>query len=81
MYKNRNLKKELLSLFNDMLCKELTQNNVEILYDQLFELFNYFDLNDFRFNLIKDTQNQKIIFNPIRTIDKYCLDGILSLVD
>ena len=64
-----------------MLCKELKQNNVEILYDQLFELFNYFDLNDFRFNLIKDTQNQKIIFNSIRTIDKYCLDGILSLVD
>lgn len=75
--KNRNLKKELINIVSDMLCTQLTDINVEILYEKLYELFKYFDLPDFRFNIIKDIENHKLIFNPIRTIDKYCLEGIL----
>lgn len=55
----------------------VTEAFKELLYDELNEWKNFWDLNELQIKIVFN--NDEIIFLPIRKIDDLCLLGIMSL--
>lgn len=75
----KNLKLEFIKIGES---KKQEMSSPEVLLDlknEYEKLFLEFSLEDIRFNLTFDVENQTVNFNPARNIDKLAIKGILSL--
>lgn len=72
------LKVEFLAIQARFVNKPLTRNTIGELYQEYDILFKRFDLEEFKFILIKNKEMGIIEFKPMRNIDNWILKGILS---
>jgi hypothetical protein len=73
----RDLKTEFLAIQNDFVGKPLTIVIMEEINSRYQNLFNHFGLRDLQWRLIRGENS--VVFTPIRAIDQYAINGILSL--
>jgi len=70
------IKTVYLKIQNDYLYEQITDYLLAEINNRYYELFKYCDLEDLQFRLFVD--NNIIVFNPIRTIDKFLIAHILG---
>jgi len=75
----RHLKNDLIAIQQKYLQLPMTRVNVDNMWKDLMAHFKYFMLDDFKFNLIRDIKNEKIIIEPVGELSKLAIRGIMSL--
>jgi len=76
--KINDIKSDFIKIQKDCISKNLTKVEQEMIIYRFYDLFESYNLKEFQWKITRNQDNGTLIFEPIRTIDKYVMKAILQ---